>query len=282
VELTHEFTVPASVEDAWAAFNDLERITPCFPGAALTSFDGETFAGGVKVKLGPISMQYTGTGKFLERDDVAHRAVIEAKGKDKRGNGTAAATVTAELADAGDSRTNVRVRTDLNVTGKPAQFGRGVMQDVSDKLLGQFATCLESRLAAPEASESSRAAAADEAVGSGVPSEAAGTAEPAGGAEPAVTAEPAVASEPAATAADGGGRAESATAEPPEAPSPAARHRAAASASSPGRLDEAPAAELDLASTMLPILLKRLGPQLVAVALVVWVVRRWRRRSRHG
>jgi carbon monoxide dehydrogenase subunit G len=288
VELTHEFTVPASVEDAWAAFNDLERITPCFPGAALTSFDGETFAGGVKVKLGPISMQYTGTGKFLERDDVAHRAVIEAKGKDKRGNGTAAATVTAELADAGDKRTNVRVRTDLNVTGKPAQFGRGVMQDVSDKLLGQFATCLESRLAAPEASESSRAAAADEAVASGVPPENADAAEPAGGAEPAgtaesaVTAEPAVASEPAATAADGGGRGEAATAEPPEATSPAARHGAAASASSPGRLDQAPAAELDLASTMLPILLKRLGPQLVAVALLVWVVRRWRRRSRQG
>jgi carbon monoxide dehydrogenase subunit G len=287
VELTHEFTVPASVEDAWAAFNDLERITPCFPGAALTSFDGETFAGGVKVKLGPISMQYTGTGKFLERDEVAHRAVIEAKGKDKRGNGTAAATVTAELSDAGDSGTNVRVRTDLNVTGKPAQFGRGVMQDVSDKLLGQFATCLESRLAAPEQSESSPPAAADEAVASDVPVEPAGTAEPASAAEAAGTAEgagtapTAGTAEPQATAADGGGPGESATAEPPGAASPAARHRAATSASSPGRFDQAPAAELNLASTMLPILLKRLGPQLVAVVLLVWVVRR-RRRSRKG
>ncbi len=287
MELTHEFTVPASVEDAWAAFNDLERITPCFPGAALTSFDGETFAGGVKVKLGPISMQYTGTGKFLERDEVAHRAVIEAKGKDKRGNGTAAATVTAELSDAGDSRTNVRVRTDLNVTGKPAQFGRGVMQDVSDKLLGQFATCLESRLAAPEPSESSPAAAADEAVASDLPVEPAGTAqpaptaEPAGSAEHAGTAPTATTAEPQATAADGGGQGESATAEPPGATSPAARHRAATSASSPGRFDQAPAAELNLASTMLPILLKRLGPQLVAVVLLVWVVRR-RRRSRKG
>jgi carbon monoxide dehydrogenase subunit G len=285
VELTHEFTVPASVEDAWAAFNDLERITPCFPGAALTSFDGETFAGGVKVKLGPISMQYTGTGKFLERDEVAHRAVIEAKGKDKRGNGTAAATVTAELADAGDSRTNVRVRTDLNVTGKPAQFGRGVMQDVSDKLLGQFATCLESRLATPEPSESSRAAAADEAVVPDVPVEPAGTAEPAGAAEAAESAgvaEPAVVPEASATTADDdGGRGKSATAEPPDATSPAARHRAVASDSSPGRFDQAPAAELNLASTMLPILLKRLGPQLVAVVLLVWVFRR-RRRSRKG
>jgi carbon monoxide dehydrogenase subunit G len=284
VELTHEFTVPASVEDAWAAFNDLERITPCFPGAALTSFDGETFAGGVKVKLGPISMQYTGTGKFLERDEVAHRAVIEAKGKDKRGNGTAAATVTAELSDAGDSRTNVRVRTDLNVTGKPAQFGRGVMQDVSDKLLGQFATCLESRLAAPEPSESSSAAAADEAVASDVPVEPAGTAEPARTAEAAGAAAgagTAGTAEPQATAAGGGGRGESATSEPPAATPPAARHRASTSASSPGRFDQAPAAELNLASTMLPILLKRLGPQLVAVVLLVWVVRR-RRRSRKG
>jgi uncharacterized protein len=299
VELTHEFTVPASVEDAWAAFNDLERITPCFPGAALTSFDGETFAGGVKVKLGPISMQYTGTGKFLERDEVAHRAVIEAKGKDKRGNGTAAATVTAELSDAGNSQTNVRVRTDLNVTGKPAQFGRGVMQDVSDKLLGQFATCLESRLAAPEPSEASPSAAADEAVASDVPVEPAGTAQPArtaeaagtaesagtaeaaGTAESAGTADSAGTDEPQATAVDGGGPGESASAEPPGAASPAARHRAATSASSPGRFDQAPAAELNLASTMLPILLKRLGPQLVAVVLLVWVVRR-RRRSRKG
>jgi uncharacterized protein len=287
VELTHEFTVPASVEDAWAAFNDLERITPCFPGAALTSFDGETFAGGVKVKLGPISMQYTGTGKFVERDEVAHRAVIEAKGKDKRGNGTAAASITAELSDAGDSRTNVRVRTDLNVTGKPAQFGRGVMQDVSDKLLGQFATCLESRLAAPESSESSQAAAAAEALGADVSSEPAGapdtavSAEPAGTAEPTVSAEAAVASEPPAPAANNG-RGESATAEPADATAPAARHRSDASVSAPGRYDQAPAAELDLGSTILPILLKRLGPQLVAVILVVWVLRRRRRRSRAG
>ena len=91
VELTHQFTVPAPIDDAWAAFNDLERIAPCFPGAALTSYDGEEFDGLVKVKLGPISLQYTGTGRFVERDEAAHRAVIEAKGKDKRGNGTAAA-----------------------------------------------------------------------------------------------------------------------------------------------------------------------------------------------
>jgi carbon monoxide dehydrogenase subunit G len=155
VELTHEFTVPASVDDAWAAFNDLERIAPCFPGASLTAYDGESFEGLVKVKLGPISLQYAGAGRFAERDEAAHRAVIEAKGKDKRGNGTAAATITASLTSAGDASTDVTVTTDLNITGRPAQFGRGVMQDVSDKLLGQFASCLETKLgeAPPDADD---------------------------------------------------------------------------------------------------------------------------------
>jgi carbon monoxide dehydrogenase subunit G len=147
MELSHRFTVPASVDVAWEAFNDLERVAPCFPGASLTSYDGETFQGICKVKLGPVSLQYGGTGRFLERDESAYRAVIEAKGKDKRGNGTAAATITAQLASAGDDATDVIVSTDLNITGRPAQFGRGVMQDVSDKLLAQFTSCLEAELA---------------------------------------------------------------------------------------------------------------------------------------
>lgn len=146
MELEHRFTVPAPVDVAWEAFNDLERIAPCFPGAALSSYDGDTFEGLVKVKLGPISLQYNGTGRFVERDPDRHRAVIEAKGKDKRGNGTAAASITAALTAHGDA-TEVQVRTDLAVTGRPAQFGRGVIQDVSDKLLGRFATCLEQKLA---------------------------------------------------------------------------------------------------------------------------------------
>jgi carbon monoxide dehydrogenase subunit G len=150
VELTHQFTVPVPIADAWVAFNDLERIAPCFPGAALTSYDGENFEGLVKIKLGPISLQYNGTGRFIERDEGAHKAVIEAKGKDKRGNGTAAANITATLEAAGDAATTVIVATDLNITGKPAQFGRGVMQDVSDKLLGQFAGCLETKLGQPD------------------------------------------------------------------------------------------------------------------------------------
>ena len=149
MELTHDFTVPATVDDAWATFMDLERVGSCFPGATVTSVDESGFAGTVKVKLGPIALQYAGTGQFLERDDAAYRAVIEAKGKDKRGNGTAGATVTVQLAPSGEG-TRIDVTTDLSVTGKPAQFGRGVMQDVSDKLLQQFVQCIEGQFAVAE------------------------------------------------------------------------------------------------------------------------------------
>ena len=160
MELEHHFTVPSSVEQTWAAFNDPEMVAPCFPGATLISVDGDEFTGSAKIKLGPIALQYNGTGTYVERDESAHRAVIEAKGKDKRGNGTAKATVTAQMGPDGDG-TAVHVTTDLAVTGKPAQFGRGVMQDVSDKLLGQFVACLQAKLggatadgdAAPKAEE---------------------------------------------------------------------------------------------------------------------------------
>ncbi|MFQ6173073.1 SRPBCC family protein [Oryzobacter sp. R7] len=169
MELSHSFTVPASVDDTWATFMDLEQVGGCFPGATVTEVADDSFAGTVKVRLGPIALQYAGSGRFVERDDVAHRAVIDAKGKDKRGNGTAGATVTIQLAPDG-SGTKVDVATDLQVTGKPAQFGRGVMQDVSDKLLGQFVGCIEGRLAAVPAAET---APAPEVVDSPAPATAA-------------------------------------------------------------------------------------------------------------
>jgi carbon monoxide dehydrogenase subunit G len=150
MELTHSFTVPASLEDTWEAFNNLEMVAGCFPGAALTSVEGDSFKGTAKVKLGPVALQYAGAGSFLERDDAAHRFVLEAKGKDKRGNGTAGATVTAVLTSAGPDSTSAEVVTDLTITGKPAQFGRGVIQDVSDKILGQFVDCLQSKLSGVE------------------------------------------------------------------------------------------------------------------------------------
>lgn len=160
MELKHSFTVPAPLDRTWAAFNDLEDIAPCFPGAALTSYEGDEFAGTVKVKLGPVALQYSGTGRFVERDEAAGRARFEAKGKDKRGNGTAAAKVLAQLTAQGDD-TLVEVTTDLAVTGKPAQFGRGLMQDVSDKLLGRFTACLAEKLAGPAAEPEAAAAPTD-------------------------------------------------------------------------------------------------------------------------
>jgi len=151
MQLTHRFTVPTPVEETWAHFQDIASVAECFPGATVTSADGDTFAGSVKVKLGPIALVYNGSGTFVEKDEAAHRFVVDAKGRDKRGNGTAGAKVELSMTDAAAGGTDVEVVTDLTITGKPAQFGRGVMQDVSDKLLGQFVECLERRLGAGSA-----------------------------------------------------------------------------------------------------------------------------------
>lgn len=161
MELSNEFVVPVPPEEAWPVLTDIERIAPCMPGATLDGVDGDEFSGRVKVKVGPIQLTYTGIARFSERDDDQHRAVIEAKGTDKRGGGTAAATITATLTARDATSTGVTVHTDLAVTGKPAQFGRSVMADVGDKLLGKFADCLANELASGEP-ESSADAAADE------------------------------------------------------------------------------------------------------------------------
>ncbi len=170
MELTHRFTVPTPVAETWAHFQDIASVAECFPGATLDSVDGDSFTGAVKVKLGPIALVYNGSGTFVEKDEAAHRFVVDAKGKDKRGNGTAGATVTLTMASA-DAGTDVEVVTDLSITGKPAQFGRGVMQDVSDKLLGQFVACLEQRLAVPEPAltEPPTATVPDDVVAESVP-----------------------------------------------------------------------------------------------------------------
>src|SRR3954452_1631355 len=146
MDLEHSFTVPVPVQETWDHFQDIASVAECFPGAQVTDTEGETFHGSVKVKLGPIALVYNGTGTFTEKDEDAYRFVVDAKGKDKRGNGTAGATVTLTMDGAAGDSTDVKVHTDLAITGKPAQFGRGVMQDVSDKLLGQFVGCLEQRM----------------------------------------------------------------------------------------------------------------------------------------
>ena len=145
MELTSEFTVDAPIEQAWTVLTDVERVATCIPGAELQEVEGEEFRGTVKVKVGPITAQYKGTARFLEQDDAAHRVVIKAEGRETRGQGNASATITATLTEA-DGKTNASIVTDLSITGRVAQFGRGVLSDVSAKLLGQFATCLEADL----------------------------------------------------------------------------------------------------------------------------------------
>jgi uncharacterized protein len=162
MELENDFTVPVPKAQAWAVLMDVERVAPCMPGATFDGYEGDGFKGRVKVKLGPITVTYNGTARFVERDEAAGVAVIEASGKEARGPGTAGATIRARMEDQGDT-TRVSVVTDLNVTGKPAQFGRGVMAEVAAKLVGQFANCLASQLAAGTPAEP-EAPAADEAA----------------------------------------------------------------------------------------------------------------------
>ena len=163
MELTNEFHVNVPVERAWAVLTDIETIAPCMPGAALEEIEGDEYRGGVKIKVGPITAQYKGKATFLSKDDVKHIAVLKAEGRDTKGQGNASATITATLKAAGDG-TDVVVSTDLTITGKVAQFGRGVLADVSAKILGQFVNCLEHDvLATPEETVASVAAASAEA-----------------------------------------------------------------------------------------------------------------------
>lgn len=146
MQLENKFTIAAPIEEAWAALNNPETVAPCFPGATLESYESDAFVGTVKVKLGPISLTYKGKGTYVERDDAAHRVVIDATGRDSRGNGTAAAKVTGSMKALAADKTEVTMVTDMTITGRPAQFGRGVISDVSEKIIGQFSSCLTDKL----------------------------------------------------------------------------------------------------------------------------------------
>ncbi len=215
MQLENKFTIEAPIEKAWEALNTPESIAPCFPGATLTEYEGDSFSGTVKVKLGPISLTYKGKGTYIERDDAAHRVVIEATGRDSRGNGTASATVTGTMAADGPDKTAVTMVTDMTITGRPAQFGRGVISDVADKIIGQFAGCVAKKLApevaaaeaSPEAASTAGAGsgAAGAAGGSGVAAGAAGRSNGAaagsgGGTATATATGPALSSTPSSTA----------------------------------------------------------------------------------
>ena len=165
MELTNDFRVGVPVERAWEVLTDVELIAPCMPGAQLQEVEGDEYRGVVKVKVGPVTAQYKGAARFVERDDTGHKAVLRAEGRETRGQGNANATITATLMPEGDG-TAVSVVTDLTVTGRVAQFGRGVMADVSAKLLGQFVDCLENKLLAEVPGEAA-AAPAPAAAGEG-------------------------------------------------------------------------------------------------------------------
>ena len=145
-QLINEFTVNRPIDEAWAIITDVERIAPCLPGAELQEIEGETYRGVVKVKLGAISSQFKGEANFLDRDDAAYRAVIKGVGRDTGGRGNASAEITAQAESLSPTSTKVVVSTDLHITGKVAQFGRGIMGDVSSKLMAQFANNLNEML----------------------------------------------------------------------------------------------------------------------------------------
>lgn len=269
MQLEHSFTVPTDIDRAWATLLDIERIAPCMPGAALETVDGDDFTGTVKVRLGPIGLTYKGKASFVTKDEAEHRAVIDAQGRDARGNGTAAATVTATLRATAPGETQVQVVTDLNITGKPAQFGRGVMVDVGNKLIGQFADCLAGKLTAPDLPT----AAAATAPGSAETSDQAGEVDQPTAAEHAAAVDVAPPSESAPS--------ESPATGPTATPATATPIPTSARPTGSPRPVSRPPAEvepIDLLGSAGPALAKRLAP-VVAVAVVIIVLLIRRRRS---
>lgn len=153
MDLNHEFTVPVPVADAWQILTDVERIAPCLPGAKLEESNGDTYSGFVKVKVGPIQAQFKGQASFVERNDTAYKAVLKGEGRDTTGKGNASALITAQLTEESATSTKVTVTTDLNITGKVAQFGRGAMADISNKLLDQFVANLNGLIASSNSAD---------------------------------------------------------------------------------------------------------------------------------
>ena len=168
MELVNEFTVNRPIDEAWAVLTDVERIAPCLPGAQLQEIEGDIYRGVVKVKVGPITAALKGEASFVERDDENHRAVLKGDGRDIKGNGNASALITATLEELSPTSAKCVVHTDLNMTGKVAQFGRGALADISGKLMAQFATNLDEMLAKDAATAPEAEAAAEPSAGAEV------------------------------------------------------------------------------------------------------------------
>ena len=291
MELSNEFVVPVGVDEAWKLLTDVERIAPCMPGAELQEIDGEEYRGIVKVKVGPITAQYKGKATFMEKDDSAHRAVLRAEGRDTRGQGNANATITATL-ESEAAGTRVKVVTDLAITGRAAQFGRGVMADVSTKLLGQFVDCLEKNVlsgdtAAPTAAAT--AAAPTGETGAAAHGAEGAHAAPLKEAESAQQQAPAGVGAGRATATGSGGA--PVTREPGGASDAAlagsasgtngSKSHQATVPSGPRQVVSRPAEPVDLLGTAGSPVIKRLVPALVG-ALLAFIVGRRLRRRRQG
>ena len=164
MELVNEFTVKRPIEQTWNTLTDVPTITPCLPGAALEAIDGNTYSGVVRLKVGPITANFKGDASFIEKDDVKHRAVLDAKGRDTGNKGNAAAIIIAQLESIDANTTKVVVSTDLKITGKFAQFGRGAMQEISNNLLAEFVSNLEKLTTADAAAQTASGDAASTAA----------------------------------------------------------------------------------------------------------------------
>jgi len=259
MEMDHSFTVPVSPDRAWGVLLDVERIAPCMPGASVDEFDGEVVTGRIKVKVGPVSLTYRGTAKFTERDADDKHIVLEASGKETRGAGTASATVQASLEPEPDGQaTKVSMHTTMNVTGRPAQFGRGVMVEVGGKLVEQFAQNLRQLIA-----DGGTAAPAEAGAGAGAEARA-GAEVGAGG---TATADEGADADPS----PGGDQARTSV-----SPVTSAAPSAAATSTATAPQAAAPADSINLIRLVGPALLKRAIPVAAGLTILALLGRRFR------
>ena len=265
MKINNEFTVGVPVEEAWNTMLNLERIAPCLPGAAIQGSEGDEYQGTMKVKIGPITANYKGTAKFEETDEENRRAVLKATGRDARGQGTASATIVSTLQEEGDD-TRVRVETDMKLTGRAAQFGRGIAQDVATKMLAQFADCLEREISGGGAAREAASAASEEAGNGAAASQETPAAASVGG-----TAGRVISSEDPSVMA--GGAVEGAIVSDG---APEAAASTTATEQPPRSEPEEPEA-FDLGAASQEAIMKRLGPVLAGLgllAIVIWLIRR--------
>ncbi len=268
MKINNEFTVGVPVQQAWDVMLDLERIAPCLPGAAIQGSEGDEYRGTMKVKIGPITANYKGTARYEEADEENRRAVLNATGRDARGQGTASATIVSTLQEEGDS-TRVKVETDMKLTGRAAQFGRGIAQDVATKMLDQFANCLEREISGGP--EEGAAAAQTESSGDGAASQEEAPTAPAGSV--GGTAGRIISSEDPRVMAGGAvegavisdGAQETPTTEQSRAEQP------------PARREPEEQEAFDLGAASQEAILKRVGPILAGLgllAILIWLIRR--------